>query len=175
MALSDDYFEYLLYLMRADAPEHRRYSTLLSELYDISFIVKHPMDENRVEDALYMRREYLFDKGYDIRDDFMDREVSIFEVLAALSRRIEIEITGEPGEDKLDRWFWVMLENLGVLLEDDIYDRGLVRYKLDVWMLRQYDKHGKGGIFPVKKTGIDQRENDLWYQGQLYLAENWDF
>lgn len=176
MALAGEYYEYLLYLMGADAPEHRNYSLLLSDLYDIPFTYSHPMDENRVLDALDMRREYLFDRGYDIRDDFMDRDVSVFEILAALSRRIEIEVTGEPGEDDISRWFWVCLGNLGVLeFEDSRYDRGLVRYKLDFWMLRQYDRHGKGGIFPVEKNGIDQREIDIWYQGQLYLAENWDF
>lgn len=178
MALSDDYFEYLYHLMRADLPEHRKYSTLLSELYDIPFTYSHPMDENRVVDALDMRREFLFDKGYDTRDDFMDRDVSVLEILAALSRRIEIEVTGEPGYDVLERWFWVCLENLGLLDpgcgEDTRYDRGLVRYKIDVWMYRQYDKHGKGGIFPVKKSDIDEREIDIWYQGQLYLAENWE-
>ena len=173
MALADDYFEHLLYMMSADTPEHRKYSRLLSDLYDIAFIYSHPMDENRVIDALDMRKEYLFDRGISIRDDFMDRDVSVLEILAALSRRLEIEVTGEPGEDYLGRWFWVCLENLDVLEVDSRYDRGLVRYKIDVWMLRQYKSNGKGGIFPVKKSGIDQREIDLWYQGQLYLAENW--
>lgn len=175
MALADEYFEYLLYLMRADTPEHRKYTRLLSDLYDITFIYSHPMDENRVIDALEMRKEYLFDHGISIRDDFMDRDVSVFEILAALSRRIEIEVTGEPGEDEIERWFWVCLENLGVLMEDPRYDRGLVRYKIDVWMLRQYKKNGDGGVFPLKRTSTDQRENDLWYQGQLYLTENWNF
>ena len=175
MALADDYFEHLLYMMSADTPEHRKYSRLLSDLYDISFIYSHPMDENRVIDALDMRKEYLFDRGISIRDDFMDRDVSVLEILAALSRRLEIEVTGEPGEDYLGRWFWVCLENLDVLEVDSRYDRGLVRYKIDVWMTRNYKANGDGGVFPLKRTKTDQRENDLWYQAQLYLSENWDF
>ena len=175
MTLDRDYFEYLLYMMHCETPEHRKYCHLLSDMYDITFIYSHPMDENRVIDALDMRKEYLFDHGISIRDDFMDRDVSVFEILASLSRRIEIEVTGEPGEDKIERWFWVMLENLGVLMEDNRYDRGLVRYKIDVWMTRSYNRDGDGGVFPLKRTKTDQRENDLWYQGQLYLSENWDF
>lgn len=175
MDLERDYFEYLLYLMQFDSPEHRHYGHLLSDMYDITFIYSHPMDENRVIDALDMRREYLFDNGYDVNNSFMDRDVSVFEVLAALSRRLEIEVTGEPGEDHIERWFWEMLMNLGVLLKDSIYDRGLVRNKIDIWMTRNYKRNGEGGVFPLKRTSTDQRENDLWYQGQLYLTENWDF
>lgn len=175
MDLERDYFEYLLYMMHCETPEHRKYCHLLSDMYDITFIYSHPMDENRVIDALDMRREYLFDNGYNVDNSFMDRDVSVFEVLAALSRRLEIEVTGEPGEDHIERWFWEMLMNLGVLLKDSIYDRGLVRNKIDIWMTRNYKRNGEGGVFPLKRTSTDQRENDLWYQGQLYLTENWDF
>lgn len=176
MTLDRDYFEYLLYLMRADTPDYERYVNLLSELYDIPFIYSHPMDENRVIDALDMRREYLFDHGYGVRKNrFMDRDVSVLEVLAALSRRIEIEVTGEPGDDHIEQWFWVMLGNLGLLSEDAIDDRGFIRNKVDIWMTRSYDKNGNGSAFPLRKTTTDQRENDLWYQGQLYLSENWSF
>lgn len=175
MTLDRDYFEYLLYMMHCETPEHRKYCHLLSDMYDITFIYSHPMDENRVIDALDMRKEYLFDHGYNVDNDFMNRDVSVLEVLAALSRRIEIEITGEPGSDDLSRWFWVMLDNLGVLLEDDIYDRGYVRNKIDIFLVRNYDKSGNGSVFPLRKTTTDQRKNDLWYQGQLYLTENWAF
>ena len=175
MALDMDYFEYLLYLMRFDTPEHRHFRCLMDDLYDIPFIIKHPMDENRVIDAEDMKKEFLFDHGYDVDSEFTSRDISILEVLVALSRRIEIEVTGEPGNDHIERWFWEMLYNLGVLLKDNIYDRGLVRYKLDVWMLRQYKSNGIGSVFPLKSTKTDQRENDLWYQGQLYLSENFEY
>ena len=49
-------------------------------------------------------------------------------------------------------------------------------------MSRQYDSHGRGGIFPLKyvpefyESGEFPNQNrlELWYQMQLYLAENYD-
>ena len=50
------------------------------------------------------------------------------------------------------------------------------------WMSRQYDSHGRGGIFPLESVPefyeSDEFQNqnrlELWYQMQLYLAENYD-
>ena len=49
-------------------------------------------------------------------------------------------------------------------------------------MSRQYDSHGRGGIFPLESVPefyeSDECQNqnrlELWYQMQLYLAENYD-
>ena len=129
-----DYHEWICEMMRMDLPEHRDYYRLMQDLDRKEFIWSHPMDENRDVDALNMRKEYYFDNGYDISEVF-EGPRSVLEVLAALSRRIEIEIMGEPGNDHIERWFWIMLDNLGLLdARDDCYDHYYVEQKLDIWL-----------------------------------------
>ena len=153
--LQEEYYDFLLDIIGFDLPEHRKCSKLLEDLNDKEFFWVHPMDENRDIDALYLRKEFLVETGRD-SSEIWDDPRSCLEVLVAFSRRIEIEITGEPGNDDLGRWFWVMLNNLDIIYEDDHYDHGLVQFKLDVWLARKFDKNGKYGIFPLKKVTNDQ-------------------
>lgn len=174
-----DYHEWLCEMMRVDLPEHRNYTRLLEDLDRREFIWQHPMDENRDGDAFALRKEYYFDNGYDISDVF-EGPRSVLEVLAALSRRIEIEIMGEPGNDHIEKWFWIMLSNLGLdAFSDDRYDHFEVEHILDIWLNRRYDSRGKGSIFPVKKWQTkltsDFKDLDMWYQMQAYLNENYQF
>ena len=172
----DRYYDYLLDLVRFDLPEHRKYGRLMADMYEKPFIIVHPMDENRDGDALYLRKEFLFDNGYDVEHDLWMDERSVLEVLAAFSRRIEIEITGTPGEDDLSRWFWVMIENLGLNEFDNRhYDKDAVSEILDIWLCRKFERNGAGSIFPLKKVSRDQRDVEMWYQMQAYLNENWEF
>ena len=172
MDILDDYYEYLLDMMRFSLPEHRYFGVLLRDLFETPFEWVLPMDENREIDGFDLRREYLFDQGIDISNTWTDK-VSVLEVLIALSRRIEIEIMGEPGNDHIERWFWIMLKNLGVLMRDNIYDHDFVMHKLDIWMGRNFNANGKGSIFPLRKAKTDQRDIDIWYQMQAYLNENY--
>jgi len=67
-----------------------------------------------------------------------------------------------------------------VMLDDKLDQK--VEKAIDRWMSRQYDSHGRGGIFPLKsipefyESGEFPNQNrlELWYQMQLYLAENYD-
>ena len=173
LEIAEDYHEWLCDMMCANLPEHRNYTELLYDLDEKEFIWSHPMDENRDADALALRKEYFFDNGYDLRDMVLSPR-SCLEVLVAFSRRIEIEIMGEPGDDHIERWFWIMLDNLKLLeFDDDHYDHGFVIHKLDIWLTRKFTSSGKNGIFPLKKPTSDQRDIDIWYQMQAYLTENY--
>ena len=165
----DDYHVWLCDILRADLPEHRRYKRLLRDLDEKEFICVHPLDKNRLADGLELRYEYIDRYGVDISGP-----VSCLEVLTALSRRIEIEIMGEPGNDRYERWFWIMIRNLELdEFTDDNYDQGFVDEKLEIWLQRRFKKNGKGSIFPTYKTDIDQRDIDIWYQMQGFLMENY--
>ena len=133
------------------------------------------MDENRDQDAIELRRSFLIDTDRDEFRDLWDNPRSVLEVLVAFSKRIEIEITGEPGEDCLGRWFWVMLKNLGILMPDRRFNRDIVESNVDVWLERKFDESGRGGIFPLKNWRNDQRKTDMWYQMHAYIHENWEF
>lgn len=169
----EDYHEWLLDLMRIDLPEHRNYLELMHDLDLKEFTWINPMDENRDIDAFDLRKEYFFDNGMDVSDVWISPR-SCLEVLVAFSRRIEIEVMGEPGDDHIERWFWIMISNLGLdKYTDDRYDSKKVNEILDIWLSRRYKINGKNGIFPLKKVTSDQRQIDLWYQMQAYLMENY--
>lgn len=162
--LSDRYFLHLTRMMRIDLPEHRNFNRLLNQLYSTEFYFVHPLDENRLLDGMELRDLYL-------RGRSLPMPPCVLEVLAAFSKRIEENILGEPGNDRYERMFWVMLNNLGLLyFEDFKYDEEKVSMILQNWMSR---KSKKSALFPLKKTTRDESELDFWWQMQLYVDENY--
>lgn len=174
-SLLDDYYDWLLEQADIFLPEHRNYERLLRELHRTTFTWIIPMDENRDMDAVELRKEFLFDCGYH-RYELWNTPRSVLEVLLAFSRRIEIEITGEPGNDDISRWFWVMLGNLGLMkFSDDRFVKEEVDKILGIWLDRKFKKNGSGSIFSVKKSGVNMTDVEMWYQMHYYLNENWKF
>lgn len=167
MKADTNYFEYLCSMARLSLPRYRKYRGLLRHLYSVQFRFIHPMDENRVFDALDLRKEYF-------NTDNVGGNASVLEVLLAFSRRIETEIMSEdPDKDRIERWFWVMLDNLG-LLKTGIYDsEEEINKILDIWMDRTYTKKGHGNIFSTSKSDTDLRDVELWWQMQRYLVEKY--
>ena len=165
----DRYHNWLLRFVKADLPEHRRYLKLLDFLDEKPFRYVILMDKNREADGYELRCEYIDETG-----DIIGGPVSCLEVLCALSRRIELEIMGEPGNDCYEKWFWVMIKNLELdEYTNDNFDQGFVDEKIETWLQRKFKTNGKGSIFPTYKTDIDQRGVDMWYQMQGYLMENY--
>lgn len=167
MRADTDYFEHLCTMARLSLPKHRKYRGLLRHLYSVEFRFIHPMDENRVFDALDLRKEFF-------RTDNVGESASVLEVLLAFSRRIETEIMSEdPSKDKIERWFWIMLENLGVL-KSGIYDsEEEIDRILDIWMSRKFTKKGHGNIFSTSKSDTDLRDVEFWWQMQRYMVEKY--
>lgn len=164
--LEQKYFNKLCNMMRLNTPEHRNYHFLLEEMYETPFIFVHPLDENRVFDGLDLRVEIMRSD-----EEYLRRGANVLEVLAAFSRRIEENVLAEPGNDKIERMFWIMLSNLGLLRYDDFhFDESKVSKILSDWMNRR-DKNLK--IFPLKVTSSDGNEFDFWWQMQLYVEENY--
>lgn len=175
MDIKDEYFEWMLKIIDFDLPEHRNYERLLRELDEIEFYWVVDMDENRDIDAYDLRKEFLYDCNISL-DCLYDGPRTVLEVLVAFSKRIETDVTGEPGEYDYGKWFWVMLDNLG-LLEFDNYrmNTRAVDNIVEKWLSRNISVNGKSGIFPIKKLTCDQRGVEMWYQMQAYLNENLDF
>lgn len=171
--LLDQYYNWMLDILDYNLPEHRCYELLLRELNNIEFYWSVTMDENRDIDAVEMRRDFIEECGFDISTDEWDDPRSVLEVLVAFSRKIEIMVTGEPGNDDLSRWFWIMVGNLGLLKYDnENFYRRKVDDIVDRWLARKITKTGKNGIFPLKKLASDQRDVEMWHQFHTYLSEN---
>ena len=55
------------------------------------------------------------------------------------------------------------------MMTDDIYDRDLVKHKLDIFLHREYEPDGKGGLFYIRDCAEDLREVEIWAQLCWYL------
>ena len=172
--MEDAYFDFLLSFLdeeESGLPSVLDAYHLLSKLHRIEFRYSAMMDRNRDMDGREWRNRY----GGELPPAFRKRPASVLEVLLGLADRMAFEL---DDEESLAPYFWEMIDNLGLDCTD--YD-----YKIDKtinrWMSRQYDSHGRGGIFPLESVpefyGSNEFPNqnrlELWYQMQLYLAENY--
>ena len=44
--------------------------------------------------------------------------------------------------------------------------------RLNTFIYREYERNGKGGMFPLKTPSGNQKKVQLWYQLAEYLIEN---
>jgi hypothetical protein len=146
----------------------RSYSGLLQIMLQKEFVMNHPMDNNRIEDGLDVRREFFRETGMEPPSK-MDLPCSVLEVLVALSRRLAFMAGGEPSA-----WAWQLIRNLELhKFADPIGRRKAIAIDEILFDLiwRQYDPDGMGGFFPLIDTDHDQREIEIWYQMAEYVEE----
>lgn len=150
----------------------RSYRKLVNHLFKREFQWFVPNDDNRIEDGRELRDEFLDTFVVDDDDpEWVDLEVSVLEVLVALSRRASYETNTAP-----DFWFWRFMVNLDLRkYTDAAYKQGRwedVDAIVDRFVERKYDRRGHGGLFPLTHGKEDQRQIELWYQMNAYLLEN---
>lgn len=164
-----NYIEWLvtssgLYLERSLA--FGEYTSLLHTLQNVDFKFSS-MDRPRVDDAFDLRSIYV-DNCIKLNDDGrVYANASVLEVLVALAIRVDMEITGEPGNPRPDILFVEWLKNLGILVKDEKWDikkSNLVIKRLSKWMLREYNDDGKGSIFAPKCVTFGFSKTDIWRQ-----------
>lgn len=144
------------------------YDRLFRVLYGTEFVWLISGDDNRAEDGLELRRNFLLEAGLPEQPDWERLPCSLFEMLIAFSLRAEYST-----DVHYTAWFWEFIDNLGLrqyndasrVTEDDI---GEILYAF-VW--RQYDLNGRGGLFPIENPAHDQTEVEIWYQFCEYLVD----
>jgi hypothetical protein len=187
------YFEYLKCIIGAG--NTTEYDDLFLILFTTEFKLSEAHfcegDRNRIDDALALRKEWMFEDPHPIMNikdinnlDCTDSFVSVFEVLIAFARRIENDFLYDPSEgDRTGLWLLTMLQNLGIakynykLRPVDVID---IQERLRVFVEREYSEDGSGGIFPLNDRicdadakQIDLRNVQLWDQMTAYLRENY--
>lgn len=170
------YFNYLLEKVDAIRNAKRsRYKKLLWLLFSEEFRWDYAIysDSCRAGDALSLRSLYL-ESERAVGDTDDDEPCNVLEVLVALSIRIELDLVGEPGNEHPEKWFWEMIDNLGLSgMTDDKFDEMTVINVIGEWMGRGFKKNGDGGLFPLKKPSRDQRKTPIWDQMAEYLNERY--
>jgi len=142
---------------------------LMRELHNTEFVWLISGDDNRAEDGLDLRHEFVREANINSDREWSLLGCSVLEMLIAFSRRTPFETDRSPRD-----WFWSFLENLGL---SEFNDANAPPYYpviaeiLYVFVWRTYEPDGRGGLFPIINTRNDQRKIELWYQFSEYLVE----
>lgn len=139
---------------------------LMVILYRTEFVWIIPGDQNRAEDGLELRQEFLTETRNEIEDEWEREPCSVLEFLIAFAKRASFQM-----ETPVKDWFWIFLENLGLsdFRHQTIIDKRRVEHILHDFIWRQYDHRGFGGLFPLPHTRNDQRDVEVWYQFQEWV------
>lgn len=173
--LDNLYFNWLCAkVIRVEVPTPSlTYWKLFRKLYCTEYVWLLSGDDNRAEDGLELREEFLVESRLREEEPWRSGPCSIFEMLIAFSRRAEFNAGKTPAF-----WFWHFLENLGLNEANDASDISdeEIDEILHTFIWRCYDSCGHGGLFPMEHPKYDQREIEVWYQFNQYLDDiAWPF
>lgn len=169
------YFEWLCKKVGLYDGWHSDCEDLLWQLHSIDFRYSIRNDVNRLSDGLKMRDIFLYERG---GGEFESWPCSVLEVLVGLARVISEDVIGNEGDEEVTyRWFWKMIENLGLLkYGGGRVNRSRISELVENWLNRDFEPDGVGSPFPLKHMypGGDQRRLEIWAQACAYLSENVD-
>lgn len=165
-ALKHQYLEWLILQVDCDG-----YDPLLSRLHQKEFIWFVPNDDNRCQDALDLRTEFIHERGETAGTSLIKRlsHISVLEVLVGISRRMEFQMGGDARV-----WAMVLVANLelskfkGRLSHSDGEEIDEIVQTL-VW--RRYQPDGVGGFFPLAWPEEDQSKVEIWNQMSAWINE----
>lgn len=170
--MEKSYIDWLL--QKIDNPRNQDYEDLLSILWEQEFYSLVDNDSNRAEDGLSLRK--MWERKNHQRLDLGPPRV--LEVLIYLAIRARDVLYDGDFTITVDALFWEFITNLGLDFYNKYAFKGAetdneIIETLDRWLNREFQKNGKGGIFPLRNPKKDQRDEELWYQMNYYLMENY--
>lgn len=173
--IEQEYFEWMYKLITDGRyAKENSYRKLLTYLHEVEFTYIIPKDSNRAVDGEDLRYRFAWDVyAPDSRDyivDCLSRPCSILEMMVALAIRCEETMDDPSIGDRTGQWFWKMIVNLGLGgMYDRLFDERYVENAIDIFLKREYEFDGKGGLFRVKKCEYDMREEEIWTQMLWFL------
>jgi len=151
----DNYYQFLLSQI-GNCPDN----PLLRYLFDVDFIWTVFLDKNRAQDGIDLRCLYANLNRLD-KDIFADKPCSMLEMLVAFANRIENDFMGCVNENNAPRWFYEMLQSLGIADDMKEFDRARVDHALV-----RFFNHQRS-LFQV--PGIDISHLGIWEQLNCWL------
>lgn len=151
-----------------------RYHKLLTFLHDIEFRYVLSRDADRAEDGESLRRRFAFynyeheERGKVI--DYLARPCSVLEMILALAIRCE-DIMDDPAiGNRTGQWFWEMINTIGIgWMSDDAFDKDEALKKINIFMEREFEPDGEGGLFHIPNCHSDLRDVEFWVSMLWYL------
>lgn len=167
-SLEQLYFNWLYAKIHLTDIPYDVYSSLLHILHKTEFIWLLTGDDNRAEDGIDLRKEFIRESRLEVDETWFDDGCSVLEMMVAFSRRAQFDT-----EISSSQWFWQFISNLGLSdCHNDSVDAEFVAEILYIFVWRTYDYDGTGGMFPLKDPSNDQRKVEIWYQFCEYLVDN---
>lgn len=172
--LEERYFEWLYGQINDPDIERQNlsYWNLARQLHNKEFVYIVANDDNRWVDGRRLREEFLEDWDEEtIPEVWISLACSMLEMLIALSRRLEFQT-----DDASESWFWILIRNLDLFKYSDLHYNKAAREDIDdvldtvIW--RKYSYSGEGGLFPLQRADMDQRQLEIWFQMHTYLLAN---
>lgn len=172
--LINEYFEWMYQLVCENRYTRRRsYRKLLMKLHDTEFIYTIGMDGNRAADGINLRYRFGRECGYidPMIAAYLDtRNCSVLEMMVALAIRCEGIMGDLDIGDQTAKWFWIMIDNLGLRDSNDgRFNRKYVDETIDIFLNRGYKRNGEGGLFCIDHCPRDLRSVEIWYQMCWYM------
>lgn len=170
------YFEWLCRFVIVRGSPYEDTVPFLYDLHSKDFRWSVENDSNRAADGMNLRESYRRTTTEDC--DCLKGPCSIFEMLIALSERMNFELGDVNPENRIPEFFWKLIRNLGLETYgecDPAMDkkRFLNDGHISRFLDREYHRSGMGGLFPLRRPHEDQRQIEIWYQMHAYLAENY--
>ena len=170
--INNDYFEWLCTIIDIQRfSKQVSYRKLLAHLHNIEFTWCVPMDANRADDGIQLRRRFSLYNNDTSLSDYISGPCSVIEMMAALAIRCE-ESTMDDAliGNRTGQWFWGMVHNLGLSsMIDSKFDRNYVNMVITRFLNREYEPDGRGGLFTVRNYDRDMRTVEIWWQLSWYL------
>ena len=175
----DPYFDWLCLKIGVDNRNPKRnYGQMVAMLHGINYIPTLPLDENRANDGIQLRVDFM--NAHGPYGSATNRgPCTMLEFLVALAGKMNFLMGSEENWHRTEWYFWRIIRHLGLRkLTDDFWDIGhgefFVEDACDRVINRKFDYNGNGGLFPLRDPPMDQREVEVWNQMQAWLFENSD-
>lgn len=173
---AEEYYAWLLDKIDDGNRKIMIFQKALDILFHTPFEYRYHGDGNRLNDGLRLRERYC--EEFRVRYENLERSLdicSVLEVMVALADRIEFQDMHDPDlGDRTHLWFWHMFESLGLGMQsDDFFNEPAVKDILEKFNKRRYARNGSGSLFSIADPRIDMRREELWYQAQYWLSENY--
>lgn len=151
---------------------------MVTMMHGINYIPVMAMDENRANDGIQLRVEFMNIHG-PYGSSTNRGPCTFLEFLIALAMKMNFLMGEESNWHHTEWYFWQLIRHLDLRkYTDDFWDYGhgelFVEDAVDRVMNRHYERNGRGGLFPLRGDYGDQRNVETWQQMQYWLGENSD-
>lgn len=170
----NDYKNWLVNLVIDE--DHSCYNNLLNYIFNKEFYWSVPRDENRAIDGIHMREVFADQYGYSCD---MNGPCSVLEMMIALSVRGAEDILWDGENNWTPFIFWSMIDNLGLIdCVDSNFYQNYVDNKLEIFLSRNYDEKGYGGLFLpshfYSQIPKKWKHLEVWDQMNLWINDIFD-